>query len=373
MKVLFILFFVFNVSLINVAGATSSQEENLNLELCVDKSPRKLSSTSLDAKNHSPLAISDQITTNAIVFVHIGIELPDYLSIAVEQARLFNQNTPIYIIGNKSAFQKFRFTFDENVYYVFCEDLTTSDSHQTFIALSNLNKEVFQGFWRFTSERFFYLEEFVREYNLENVFHLENDIMLYVDLIQLMPVFKKSYSNMIAATFDSDTRCVPGFMYISNIHPLAKLVKLMASQASTGKNDMEMFQEFKNQHYQFYIDHLPIINPQYEQDHGLKNALNATAEHPEMYFRFFEDFQSIFDAAAIGQYLGGISPRNGSGPPGFINETCFFNPSYLSFTWKEDFKGRWVPYIIYKNAEYRINNLHIHSKNLDNFYSKFTK
>ena len=79
---------------------------------------------------------------------------------------------------------------------------------------------------------------------------------------------------------------------------------------------------------------------------------------------------SISDAAAIGQYLGGIDPWHGChNTIGFINETCIFNPALCSFVWELDFKNRKIPYIIFKNAKYCINNLHIHCKNLNKFKS----
>jgi len=78
----------------------------------------------------------------------------------------------------------------------------------------------------------------------------------------------------------------------------------------------------------------------------------------------------LFDGAAIGQYLGGVDPRNQKSKPGFINESCVFNPSRFLFEWIKDDKGREIPYAIFKDCKYRINNLHIHSKNLAKFKSR---
>ncbi len=37
----------------------------------------------------------------------------------------------------------------------------------------------------------------------------------------------------------------------------------------------------------------------------------------------YEEFNAIFDGAAIGQYLGGVDPINCPGDTtGFVNETC---------------------------------------------------
>lgn len=310
------------------------------------------------------------LSAHSIVFVHIGPDLPDYLPVAVEQARLFNPECPIYVIGNQAAFQTARFSLDASVQRIACETLACSKSHETFRAQSRLDRRTFQGFWTFTSERFFYLEELVRQYALEDVFHLENDVMLYADLTTLLPLFQRHYGGKIGATFDNEARCIPGFVYISQAKPLSELVTLMAARASAGKNDMEMFQEFKTRYGTLYIDNLPVVIPAYGRDYRLRTPNGATTANPDRFSQNFADFQSIFDAAAIGQYLGGISPRNGPAVPGFINESCLFNPSVFSYEWKRDVQGRLVPFLQYKGAEYRINNLHIHSKNLHLFFSK---
>lgn len=315
------------------------------------------------------LSLWVNLVAESIVFVHIGPRLPDYLSVALKQARLFNKECPIYLIGNQEAFNKLSFKIDRAVTCIPCESLVRSRAHDIFISRSRHDKQFSEGFWTFTSERFFYLEELIRQYELTDVVHLENDVMLYMELDRFIPLFRNRYPGMIGATFDNDSRCIPGFLYISNFKPIAELVSLMAAKASEAKNDMEIFQEFKNLYHRLYIDHLPILIPEYCLDHKLKNDRNGTTNHPEYYTQYFGDFRSVFDAAAIGQYLGGISPRNGPATPGFVNESCLFNPSFFSFKWKRDGEKRWVPFMGYKNLECPINNLHIHSKNLERFFS----
>ena len=310
----------------------------------------------------------------SIVFVHIGAELPTYLYTAIDQARLFNPEGTIYLIANKEALRKASSTLDQMgkdfLQQVSCETLIRSKSHHLFRKQSTLDKKSYEGLWTFASERFFYLEELIQQYDLKDIFHLENDVMLYRDLSALLPIFKKHYSNKIAVTFDNENRCIPGFVYVSQHQPISKLVKFMAAEAKAGKTDMEILPAFKAKYGDAYIDALPIVTPEYCRDHVLKNHLGAIAKHPDPFFRHFDDFQSIFDAAAIGQYLGGISPRNGAAIPGFINESCLFDPSKFQYVWKEDLKGRWAPFILHKEVAYPINNLHIHSKNLVLFFSK---
>jgi hypothetical protein len=84
----------------------------------------------------------------------------------------------------------------------------------------------------------------------------------------------------------------------------------------------------------------------------------------------FKYYNCIFDAAAIGQYLGGVDPRNMSGDTkGFVNETCVINYSKYNFIWKNK-NNKKIPYIIINNIEYPIVNLHIHCKDLKSFILK---
>ena len=106
---------------------------------------------------------------------------------------------------------------------------------------------------------------------------------------------------------------------------------------------------YKNTHY---IDTLPIFITD-----------NNTPEHTLLTKNFYK-YNAIFDGAAIGQYLGGIDPRNTSSKNtvGFINETCIIDYSKYKFEWCKN-----KPYIIIKDIKYEIINLHIHSKNLKLF------
>ena len=75
----------------------------------------------------------------------------------------------------------------------------------------------------------------------------------------------------------------------------------------------------------------------------------------------------IFDAAAIGQYLGGVDPRNIEGDTrGFINETCIIKYNKYKFEWIK-IDELFIPHIIIDSNKYKICNLHIHCKNLKNF------
>jgi hypothetical protein len=86
----------------------------------------------------------------------------------------------------------------------------------------------------------------------------------------------------------------------------------------------------------------------------------------------YSNYNSIFDSANIGIYLFGLDTfhtnnivqKGVHGPWGIINYTK------EKFEWIEDTDGRKIPYICNGDELIRINNLHIHSKDLQAALSK---
>ena len=306
-----------------------------------------------------------------IVFVQLGPRLPDYLSISISQARLFNPDSPIYLIGHRNALRTLSrpFLTSSKIILISAESLEKDPVHQQFLKRSKLDRTYREGFWTYTTERFFFLYDFLKKTNLTDVFHLESDVMLYTNLESILGASQAHYPNMVAVPSDSDARCIASIMYIANAEPLRALTQFIVDRIHLLDNDMHFLAHFRHNFFQIYIDHFPIIMPQYAAEHPLVSRYGDTTATPERYTCYFDDFKSIFDAAAIGQYLGGIDPRNGTSKPGFINETTLFNVSDFEYEWIRDEKNRLVPYLIYKGQKIKINNLHIHAKNLDQFKS----
>ncbi len=216
------------------------------------------------------------------------------------------------------------------------------------------------GFWVYTSERFFYLEEFVSQYQLQDVFHLENDIMLYEELEKLVPVFQSHYPAQIAATFEADDRCVPGFMYIPNATPLKILVEEFNEPASIKNSDMEVLARFKNKYFGAAIDFLPIIPPDYFLDYEWDHS---KTRNPSDYSNHLFEFDSLFDGAALGVYQAGWDSRyHEECHQGEIDPHCVFNASHVKVLWEKDEKGRKVPYLLLNGLKWKVNNLHITNK-----------
>lgn len=193
-----------------------------------------------------------------------------------------------------------------------------------------------QGFWFYTSYRFTAIQLLMERENLTNLVHLENDVLLYRNLDN----FKFHCQDKILLVKDSPNRCIPSLMVIPNHQILSEVMK----QFKPEFNDMQ----------------------NWGMDHPLISTL-PIIDTPGVYGQHFEEYGAIFDGAAMGQYLGGIDPRNSSNAntDGFINETCEIKYDKYQFTWENG-----QPYLITDSGKIPILCLHIHSKNLKRF-SKF--
>lgn len=310
------------------------------------------------------------IFTQSLVLVHLGPKLPTYLIDALSQARLFNPNLDIFLLAERVALTTYQAN-DLRIELIAIEAIPLTQIHIDFKKQTKLNVSFRDGFWLHASERFLYIYDFMHQKNLSDVFHIENDNLIYCDVTKLLPIFQAYYPG-IAAVIDNDNRCIPSFMYFANVKAIKSLAEYFQKNAKYGYNDMVLIAKLKHKSNKNIIDNLPIITEKYCASFGLKSANGAKPRNSKLFYNNFNIFKSLFDGAALGQFIGGIDPRNSTKSgfgPGFINETCVFDPSKIKITWRKDELGRKVPYAECCGDSYKINNLHIHCKNLVKFRS----
>ncbi|HEY2810845.1 MAG TPA: hypothetical protein VGJ00_05610 [Rhabdochlamydiaceae bacterium] len=309
------------------------------------------------------------VCSYSIVFVHIGKTLPKYLYSTVAQARLFNEECPIFLVANQVAIRKANPSLRNlGITFIPCESLTPSKTHTDFVTNSEQDWSC-KGLWVYSSERFFYLEELMREYSLSDVFHIESDVLLYANLEDLLPVFKKRYNGMLGAIFENDHRCVPSIVYVADLAPIKALINFYPKKVHVLHADMDIIADFKDRYYRVFIDFLPITVSGDGKDNPFVGAL-IQSKTPELYSNNIEEFNAIFDGAAFGIYFAGRDPRWHRQGPGTISEYSVINPSAFALDWKMDDKGRRVPLVSHKNKQLPLVNLHITNKSMiDQFLS----
>jgi hypothetical protein len=260
-----------------------------------------------------------------LVIVHIGPEFPDMITECVRQFRVFNKDTPVHILTEHE--------------WPGCTKVPKTQLHKDFNALSRLDRESLNGFWHVTAERFMVIYDFMKHTGFTDVLHIEYDNLVYTSVEKLGPVFTKHYRHIGAVT-DCPQRVVPGIMYFRDVEATEHLALFMKDHVKNGSPDFTLLKMYMNS-FPERMKALPIARPPYV---------------PSEYTNHWDEFQCVFDAAALGQYIGGVDPRNIPGnTEGFVNESCIFRADRAGIEWRD---GRpWA-------FGMPIVNLHIHSKNL---------
>jgi hypothetical protein len=235
------------------------------------------------------------------------------------------------------------------------ESLKKSKEHILFIKKSKLAQDSFRNFfWKHSIERFYYLNDFLNKSNLTNVFHIENDVLLFQDLEKILKEIK--FYNF-ACIRDSINRVIGSLIFIKNKKVSTRIVKI--SNNYLNENDMKILN---------YLDK------------KISNSINLPLGETLDFIKKSKNFKKIkkipfiFDAAAIGQFIDGPH-RKKLLTRIFFNIKKFFmiNDGFINtetnlkiYNWKIKWKNK-KPYKQENEKLIPIVNLHIHSKNLKKF------
>lgn len=326
-----------------------------------------------------------------LVLIHIGKNLPDFIYDCLYQCLLINKySTKIYIVIDddvvdefKQAIEKFDFDmYTKNHFYymniiqIVPLSILDKEHNENFEQYKTVMSEKFidlsqfrDGFWISTTARFYYINILINLFKLKNVFHIENDIMMYESFNDLYNCMKLDLLdnlqeiNKICMVQDAPDRIIPSLLFFpdfSTINTLTSFMTETLKRTNAFINDMNLLAMFPDKF------NLPV-------DPNIVNKARI-----------------IFDGAALGQYLGGVDYKNlpnsdnllvqyDNPSKGFINETSILKPNALDFIKRNViFDHLQIPIKIplcgkSKNVSFdkihKIVNLHIHSKQLNQFSS----
>lgn len=311
---------------------------------------------------------------SSLIYIHIGKNLPEYLYDSIYQSIIFNSK--IYVILDDNLIEIFyekisnfningytKNKIEANVCCIPLSILKLPNEYSEFIDKLPIHiKEFRDSFWIHTIARFFYIENFMTLFKLKNAFHIENDVMIYENLKVIENSLDKNKLYMVK---DNPTRVIASIMYL-NIQEFKNLLSFILKQLQLNhnQNDMQLLGAYTSNN----VEYFPM-------------EYNSTSKY-------------IYDSCAIGQFLGGVDPRNiqnnlselekeilvvNNTSKGFINETCSFklNTGRLNIFEKKIIIDNFIiPLNLYYITDENINikkivNTHIHSKQLYQFSSIF--
>jgi len=205
----------------------------------------------------------------------------------------------------------------------------------------------------YSFERFFLLYNLMNQTSLTNVLFMELDNLLYDNPLKWLPSMKMSE---MAYMFDNVNRGSSGIAYIQSTVILDLFLQECRTFITTSTDfmtEMTVLYTFWEK-YKERVQWLPVL----WSDASQPAQMNAT----------FPLYNTIFDAASLGIYLGGMDPyhTNGVIVKGLSGKWSYHDYSQYTYQWIKDEAQRLIPYIQNSATKelIRINNLHIHSKDL---------
>jgi hypothetical protein len=292
-------------------------------------------------------------------------KLPSYIVECLHQIRCFFTGD-VYLIINDICSSYISSIEKYNIHIINYDDVKSEDflnsvskNYSQFTIVHRLKGRE-QIFIR-SFERFFLLINLMKNRELEDAFFMELDNLIYDDPTKWLDEFRK---NETCFMFDNIGRCSSGIMYVKNKDSLTEYLDgiiHLIDESSTNN----VFLEEMGELYRFYqrkkdTNKIQIL-PTY--------WLNDTLLNTDMPYKEYGKYgNSIFDAASMGVYFFGMDTYHSGGviktgvkhPWGLIDYTVH------KYEWLIDSKGRRSPYVFdnTQNVWVKINNLHIHSKNL---------
>jgi hypothetical protein len=301
----------------------------------------------------------EKITSNIkLAYAFIG-PLPPYCIDTVHQSRIFHKG-PIYFIVSDYDSPYIKKLEEYNVTIIRYDTViheefnnVVQNAYHKFCIVNRLTGR--EKIFIYSFERFFVLYNLMNKYGIKDVFFMELDNLIYDVPSKWLDSFsKKGFAFM----FDNHDRYASGVSYIKNSDSLELFCNYILEYISTSNEFMaEMLCLFK--FYQLNKESVQLL-PIHWPDSKYPIECHGT----------FGLYNSLFDSAAIGVFLGGADPfhvevtglyKQIEGNKSFWS---LIDYTTYSYKWEADYKGRKIPFIFNGSEWLRINNLHIHSKNL---------
>ena len=264
--------------------------------------------------------------------------IPEYSILSLKRARELNPDLEIDFISNKkeSFFDKLRINWipQDSIngdllkqFNSICDFKRHGTPHTTYPSPSL--------FWHRTTERIFYLQEYLSQNKFDDIFHFENDVLIYY------PLTMADVSDTIRVTDMSQTHTTFAFCHIPKHYLLTALCLYFNKMLSLGEHKL---MEFGYGH----ISEMSLLN--------MALRSNLVTSFP---ITINNEGGFIYDPGSYGQYFGGTNNGHGSG---FTDPTHYIGSMIRSNKIKPVMENN-KP----KTESNLIFNLHIHSKNLEKF------
>jgi len=300
-----------------------------------------------------PLVDRMSVAQDELIFVYVGKTLPKYAQASLILARK-TSGIPIRIISNEI---NRKYANRANVLFTAIEDFYSPTEFER--AEDNIlsNSHFRGGLWVKSLERFFILYQYAQRHSITKFLHAELDQGLF-NIHELREALDSQSSRGLFVPFHSENAAVASIFYCNNLESLKSLLDY-ASFGPPFLNEMVLIAEWAKMNGS-RAHRLPTIANQVRKPWGDDAQQIGLIQSSEIH--------GIVDAAQLGQWVGGIDPRNVD----FLKkpQTKFVDLPSPTLLTKEELTGLKFSFDESSNNLYchlgevdvRVYNLHLHSK-----------
>lgn len=281
------------------------------------------------------------MTSSAIILCHVGPQVPDYLNDCIAQIRKYTAMRVIVVADN----------YTSAIDRVDIVPTNTFDNDEVVKQMRDLPFKINEPnpLWRTAALRFGYVAAAACLFDVEDIFHFDNDVLIYCDPLNLVKPLREGRD--IAITPCNDELLICGFMYVRSMYTMSALASRLAEKMETvDDNEMRLLRLIADDCPNSF-DMLPML----PTDPAAKR------------------FGCVFDCASWGQWVGGTHQEPGvawAGDHHIVGRELLAGNVGLEWEPRHP-HGRLRPVALdlVTTASYPIANLHIHSKELDKYAS----
>lgn len=267
-------------------------------------------------------------------------DLPEYYKATYFNNKKYTTNS--YFITQK------KYCFDDT-----CIDINeikeSVEYKNTFSILqAHWGRYINDPFWFNTTIRVILFLICIIKKNLKNVLHLEADNILFEQITKISNNFDKGeygYSN------EAPHACAPCCIFIKDKEAAQKLLEQHLILFKKGEHILQPYVG----HFANYITDMAFLDIIYRLKKGFK-MLPCVPEGP--YSENFEHVQVVFDPNPYGMYFFGTNQGHS---PGYLETRHFVGNQISNKTITPKIINK-KPFIVYKDKQIPIFNLHMHNK-----------
>ncbi len=196
---------------------------------------------------------------------------------------------------------------------------------------------------------------------------MEYDVLVYMNLKDIFTKLKQSHQTLRMVR-DNDERGHPAFLYIPSFEHLKDFNIFLISIIKTPLEDMQSLADYADNNPE-KVHYFPTITEE-RRNRIIKRTSKSghTSQNSQYLSEDSEYFNCLFDSLVVGQWVGGIDPRNTGGNKlsNYENESALYSIKEMTFVWKKSKENNlWMPILDGRP----LCTIHMHCKALDSFLS----